>query len=355
MCGTLVGPDISSCCHSCSGQTCQANGCYGGWWCNTDTCHCQQPPDPSSCTGATSVAASTSAASSTSSTGTGGTGGTVGPGGGTLDTLSFAVVGDTRPPNEDDISGYPTTVITKIWQDIEAANPRPAFAVTTGDYQFSNPNSSTAAAQQLDIYLQARASFSNVIFPAMGNHECTGATDSNCGQGNSDGITNNYTAFIQKLLTPINQTKPYYSINVSSTSGAWTSKFVFIAANAWDSTQSSWLSSTMAQATTYTFVVRHESTSATTAPGVDPSDTIINHYPFTMLIVGHSHTFDHYPSDKEIIVGNGGAPLSGSINYGYVIARQRPSDGAMIFQEFDYSTNAVQTTIDVKPDGSPAP
>ncbi|HVY46270.1 MAG TPA: metallophosphoesterase [Minicystis sp.] len=353
MCGSLVGPDLSSCCHSCqSGQSCQPNGCYGGWWCNTDTCHCQQPPDPSSCTAGASSSATTG--STSSSTGSGGTGGSVGPGGGSLDTLSFAVVGDTRPPNEDDVAGYPTTVITKIWDDVEAASPRPAFAITTGDYQFSNPYGSEAATQ-IDLYLQARAHYANVVFPAMGNHECTGATDSNCGQGNSDGITNNYTTFLQKLLAPINQTKPYYEIDVASTSGAWTAKFVFVAANAWDSAQSSWLGGALSHATTYTFVVRHEGTTATTAPGVQPSGAIIAQHPLTMLIAGHTHTFDHYASDHELIVGNGGAPLSGGVNYGYVIARQRPSDGAIVFQEYDYSTNAVQTTISVNPDGSPAP
>ncbi len=71
-------------------------------------------------------------------------GGIVGP----LSTLSFAIVGDTRPPTEDDTAGDPTAIITKIWQDVEAASPRPAF--------------------------------SNPMFPTMGNHECDGATADNC-------------------------------------------------------------------------------------------------------------------------------------------------------------------------------
>ena len=33
----------------------------------------------------------------------------------------------------------------------------------------------------LDLYLAARQPYPNVQFPAMGNHECTGATASNCG------------------------------------------------------------------------------------------------------------------------------------------------------------------------------
>ena len=68
------------------------------------------------------------------------------------------------------------------------------------------------------------------------------------------------------LLAPIEQTSPYYSININAIDSSWTSKFVFIAANAWDSTQSSWLSGVMAQTTTYTFVIRHESTGTSGPP-----------------------------------------------------------------------------------------
>src|SRR5262249_22268828 len=71
-------------------------------------------------------------------------------------TFRFAVVGDTRPANEDDIAGYPSDVISKIWADVEAQNPHPDFAVATGDYQFSSPTRvpSTVDAQ-LDLYLRA--------------------------------------------------------------------------------------------------------------------------------------------------------------------------------------------------------
>jgi hypothetical protein len=33
-------------CTSCktSNKPCQANGCYGGWWCNTATNRCRKPP-----------------------------------------------------------------------------------------------------------------------------------------------------------------------------------------------------------------------------------------------------------------------------------------------------------------------
>lgn len=43
-CGPLVAPSVSATCRSCSGQSCQPNGCYGGYWCNTTTNRCEAPP-----------------------------------------------------------------------------------------------------------------------------------------------------------------------------------------------------------------------------------------------------------------------------------------------------------------------
>jgi hypothetical protein len=293
--------------------------------------------------------------------GAGGAGGTTGAGGGTvtgtmggkLDTLSFAVVGDTRPANQDDLPGYPTAVISKIWQDVQAASPRPAFAVTTGDYMFASP-SGTQSVLQLQTYLTARAVFSNPTFPAMGNHECTGSTTSNCGQGNANSITQNYANFMAKMLAPLGVKNPWYTLEVGSTTGAWTAKFVIIAANAWSTAQSTWLDTELAKPTTYTFVIRHESVNAATAPGVTPSEAILAKHPYTIAIVGHTHEYRYAPQDREVIVGNGGAPLSGQSNYGYVIARQR-QDGAIVFTSYDYMTNKAVDTFALKADGTAAP
>jgi hypothetical protein len=270
-----------------------------------------------------------------------------------VDVLRFAIVGDTRPAMIDDTAGYPTAVIQKIWQDVEVHSPKPYFAVMTGDYVFAKPFGSEAG-PQFDKYLQARSAFSNVAFPAMGNHECTGGTASNCGPGTTDGVTVNYTTFLQKMLAPIGKSDPYYTINVNGTGGAWTAKFVFVAANAWTQTQATWLAAELAKPTTYTFVVRHEGSSATTAPGVTPSAQIMAQHPYTLLLAGHTHTFSYSKTGREVITGNGGAPLTGTINYGYVIAEQR-ADGAIVFDARDYATNAVFKTFAVKADGTPTP
>lgn len=342
-CGTLVGPTTKAGCQSCGTNACQANGCYGGWWCNTATSRCQAPP--AGCEGADG---------GSPFDGGGPVSGSVGPNGGTLSRLVFGVVGDTRPAGIDDTAGYPTAIIDKIYSRIEALSARPPFIVATGDYNFASTRSGASDAQ-IALYLSARAKYSGVLFPAMGNHECTGATASNCGPGNTDGVTQNYSAFLGKMLGPVSKTSPYYAIDVKAADASWTAKLVFIAANAWSSAQASWLEAALAVPTTYTFVVRHEPKAATTAPGVSPSEAIMARHPYTLSLVGHTHTYSHFPG-REVLVGNGGAPLTGSKNYGFAVVTQR-ADLALDVDMVDYASGLSDSKFHftVKPDGSPGP
>jgi hypothetical protein len=277
----------------------------------------------------------------------------VGPNGGTLSRLHFAVVGDTRPAIINDTRAYPSAVIDAIYTDIAALQPMPAFVVTSGDYQFSTGNG-TQAAPQLDLYLAARAHYPGTVFAALGNHECDGNTTSNCGTGNKSGVTANYTAFMQKLLAPLGQTKPYYGIHIDAKDGSWTAKLLFVAANAWDTAQAQWLSTAMAQPTTYTFVVRHEPSQATTAPGVTPSEQIMAQHPYTLAIVGHTHTYGKTGA-RQVTIGNGGAPLVSGGNFGFGLLTQRP-DGAIQVDMVDYQSGKTDAAFHfaVHPDGSPA-
>jgi hypothetical protein len=45
-CGSLNGPSIASSCEACGkySNDCQANGCYGGYWCDESIRDCQPPP-----------------------------------------------------------------------------------------------------------------------------------------------------------------------------------------------------------------------------------------------------------------------------------------------------------------------
>jgi hypothetical protein len=343
-CGSLVGPNVAAMCPCSAGHTCTANGCYGGYWCNTIGNRCT--PAPRSCATSGDSGVPLDAGGPVTSQ--------IDSDGGTESRLYFAIVGDTRPANIDDTPGYPTPIITKIWSDIAALEPMPPFTVSTGDYQFSS-SFGTQAAPQLDLYLGARAQYPGVTFPAMGNHECTGATASNCGAGTANGITNNYTSYLTKMLGPIGKTDPFYEIDVNAQDMSWTSKFLFVAANAWTDAQGTWLDGAMARATTYTFIVRHEPAQANTAPGVDPSEAIMAKYPYTLSIVGHTHTYEHFGA-REVVIGNGGAPLSGSKDFGYGLVSQR-ADGSLAVDMVDYTSGLADGRFHfaVKADGTPAP
>jgi len=262
--------------------------------------------------------------------------------------LTFAVVGDTRPASVDDTSNYPTPIITKIYQDIAATAAQ--FVVSTGDYQYASTTGSDQQ-PQVDLYMTARGAFAGPLYPAMGNHECTGYTDSNCGSGNPDGITKNYTTFLTTMLGPINQTLPYYTENVAAPDGSWTAKLVFVACNAWTTAQGTWLTQQLTMSTTYTFVVRHESAADMSTTKCAASQTIINAHPLTLLIVGHTHEYSHEKSAKEIINGIGGAPLTSGTNYGYTIV-SRNSDGTLGVTTYDYMTHATIDSFTIKADGT---
>ena len=269
----------------------------------------------------------------------------------------FAVVGDTRPSNMDDVAGYPTAIITKIWSDVEASSPHPDFAVSTGDYMFADSSMAGSASTvdpQLDDYLAARAGYSNAVFAAMGNHECTGATASNCGMGAIDGVTYNFVEYQRRMLSPLGIAQPYFAIPFAANDATWTAKLVFIAPNAWNPTQAAWLDQTLAQPTTYTFVIRHESAEVTDPIGVTPSETTIAKYPLTLKIVGHTHTYTRNEPDHEVICGNGGAPPTSGRSYGYVIV-ERLASGDVQVSAHDYQTNAITDQWRIHADGTDAP
>ncbi len=268
----------------------------------------------------------------------------------TVDDLKFGIVGDTRPPMSNDTASYPTAIITAIWKGVAAENP--AFAVSTGDYVYVS-SSGAETNPQLDLYLGARAAFAGPVFAALGNHECATATASNCGPGTPDGEPVSYRTFLRRMVEPLGVSTPYFVVRVDPPRGDWSAKVVVMAANAWSEDQARWLDAAMAEPSTYTFVVRHEPDSATTAPGVSPSKQIVGRHPFTMQLVGHSHSYGRL-SQKELLVGNGGAPATGSVPYGYVVARRR-ADGAVEFSAYRWDTGVLFDRFAVWADGSAAP
>ena len=337
-CPGYAGPSESSCCKSCtSGSNCQANGCYGGWYCDTSTCGCHAPPSSCGSGGGGSGGAGGSGGTTPPPTYTG----SIGANGGSVSSLYFAVIGDTRPANIDDTANYPSAIINKIYADIAAMSPQPQFIVTTGDYMFASTSGSQQQ-PQMDQYVMASKQYTTgPIFAAMGNHECTGATASNC----AGSPTSNMNVYMNALVTPLGKSTPYYTIPINDTAGKWTAKIVIAACNDWDSTQQSWLQGELAKPTTYTFVVRHEPTGTSGPPCVSQMDSMLQSAKYDLFIVGHSHTFNH--SGTQVVVGNGGAPITSGVNYGYATIAQQPSGGFLVSQ-YDYMTAQVVNTFTVQ-------
>jgi hypothetical protein len=286
------------------------------------------------------------------------------------------MLGDTRPSSST-TSGYPQNVknaITSIFAGLQTQNV--PFAVASGDYAFSSTAAGSAMPQYTE-YMTARKQYSGTYLPTMGNHECNGFTASNCPIGSFTGMTQDY---VNTILTPsTGQSSPYFSALYVANDGSWSAKFIFVAANAWDSTQQSWLQSTLAVSTTYTFTIRHEPASDARAPGVTPSEGLFSSSfgagQLTLSVTGHTHLIqlpggtqpygDRFGATQayEIIVGNGGAPLDAGPSYGYAIATRRVSDGAIVIQMYesaDTSGNPITPNVAdtkfrfaVNPNGTP--
>jgi hypothetical protein len=253
-------------------------------------------------------------------------------------SFRFAVFGDVRPSQPNDTANYPQAIITSLFTQIAAQSPN--FVVGTGDYMFVYTSNAPAVDAQLAILLGAEQAFSGPIYHAMGNHECTGATASNCPNGNE---TPNVLGFMSKLA-PAGQTKPYYRIDFDT--GMGSAKLVVIAANAWSQTQSDWLETQLADPTAYTFVARHEAASVTETNGAVASEAIVQKHPLTLELLGHTHRYEKIDT-KHIISGNGGAPLSGG-HYGFVLV-DLLTNGNLAVSEFDQATGAVRDTFTICP------
>lgn len=81
-------------------------------------------------------------------------------------------------------------------------------------------------------------------------------------------------------------------------------------------------------------------------------------YPYTLAIVGHTHTYSKSGA-REVIIGNGGAPLTSSgtsASYGFALVQQR-ADNAIQVDMIDSMTGQPDTSFRfaLNPDGSPAP
>ena len=126
-------------------------------------------------------------------------------------------------------------------------------------------------------------------------------------------------------------------------------RIVVIADDAWNSAQSDWLSSTLADADAnakYTIVARHHPVQGTRS-GASSILTILQQHKYSLLLTAHNHDYEHDTVNwqgRSAVVGLGGA--GGSWGFGTVL--QNP-DGTLTFVERDANGNPIGTPWSVSP------
>ena len=156
-----------------------------------------------------------------------------GPGGGILSELPFAICRRHPARDVDDTADYPTAVVDP---DLGRCRRADAAAAVRGDDRRLPCSRRPMARQapQLDRYLRrAHGVSANFVYPTMGNHECTGYTDSNCGPGGKMASPRT-TPSSSRDDHADRRAAPVLHRAVRRARRQWTAKFVFIAANAWD-------------------------------------------------------------------------------------------------------------------------
>ena len=203
-CGTLVGPSVSASCNSCgSSHTCQANGCYGGWWCDTSTDKCQAAPSNCGTGGGTDSGTSPPPPPPPPPSDAGP--GTLNGGGGTVSRLFFHRRRHA-PAERGRHVRLPDAIITRSTRTSRALSRGRRSRSRRGTTS-SRTRPERRRAAQLDLYTARVRSYSDRAFPAMGNHECTGVhRRRTAARATPTASRTNFTASCSTMLAPIGQT-----------------------------------------------------------------------------------------------------------------------------------------------------
>lgn len=270
--------------------------------------------------------------------------GTVSIDGGTVDRLWFATTGDTRPANCDQTNSYPQAAIAQIATAMKTL--RVQFTVDLGDHMYVCDGVDSEAQTQMGYYTSAIASGPSTWWMTMGNHECgSNKYPYACFVGGAHDA--NFSAYMSALKRP----QPYYFTDVQTAQGK--ARFVFIADDAWDSTQSAWLSSNLTDADTsakYTIIVRHHPVQGTrTGTGASGTDipNLISAHKYTLILTAHNHDYEHDTATyggRSTVVGLGGA----GGYWGFATLLQN-DDGTLTFVQRDANGNPVGTPWAVTP------
>lgn len=273
--------------------------------------------------------------------------------GGSVDRLSFAVTGDTRPPLCDLVllgrgQDYPTAAVTTIATQMNARGVQ--LGLDLGDHVFVCLGGAGEAEAQMNDYLRAISVFKAPFFLSMGNHECAfalGGGLGDCGADNpKDGV---YTTFL-KALAPISA-KPYYAVDVATSLGL--ARFVFVADDAWNDAQAAWLETTLAEADAkarYTIVLRHHNLAQSKSGHYAAIVALVNAHKYALHLTAHVHTYQHDvaedPSGRTAIVGTGGSSNATMQGYATVV---QGLDARLYFTMYDSAMDLPVDTWSVGP------
>jgi len=147
------------------------------------------------------------------------------------------------------------------------------------------------------MYATARTKYRE-SFPAMGNTNARGP-EFNCGPGTTTGSTKNYTDFVSTLLAPIQQSDAVLRAPRERTEQRVDGEARVRRRKRVDERASHLAASTLAQPTTYTFIVRHEPKAATARAGREAERADHGAVSDTLAIVGHTHTYGKTARSKS--------------------------------------------------------
>jgi hypothetical protein len=273
-------------------------------------------------------------------------GGAIGPSGGSVDRLFFGFTGDVRPAQCG--GAYPQQIVNNIYTLMKQQDVQ--FAVDQGDHMFncgSGSSALSAARAQMQNYVDAASLLGKTVFMTMGNHECTGESQTLCSLL-SYGNNPNYTAYMD-VLKPI-AAKPYYRFDVMTKTGL--AVFLIVADDVWDTAEQQWLTQQLTDADAhakYTFVSKHHPDGNTDHPEFQQIYDLVRAHKYTLFLTGHSHLFKRQQSDpRAMVIGCGGAPLAGGTFYGFGTALQGTDDRIYV-SIYDQSTGNVVDQFDVGP------
>ena len=248
-------------------------------------------------------------------------------------------------------------IIDAIFTDVAALSPMPSFVVSTGDYQFASTTGSRAGAAARPLRRGRGAKYPGALFPAMGNHECTGADRLELRyrqRGRHHHELHDVPVEAPRAHRPdlavLRHQHQRLRRLVDREVRLHRRERLGRRARRRGSTRRS----ASPRPTRSSFATRRP-----TRPrrrGSPRREAIIAKHPYTLEHRRATRTRTGTSRPKEVLFGNGGAPLSGSGNYGYGIFSQQ-SDGTIAVDAIDYATGLADGTFHfaVKADGTAAP